>query len=155
MSVTKSVKDFAAALSSPSQIERFVAEYGTQRVLVAIVTKRTKLTIGKDYLECFGLRLSYELLYRETLLALRRLLLRVDERGLFTSVNTAAVKLNHFTHDALLEKQLGRVNMALRVTRDCKLLEISYAVDPFLKVIYCRYCAKCLSTFRYPNGAVC
>ena len=114
--------------------------------MIAIVTKRTKISICKDYVEYLGLRLPYELLYRETLVTLRAVLLRVDERGLFTSVNVASVKLAHFTHDALFEKHLDRVGIALRLTRDCSLLAHSHAVDPFLKVVYCRYCAICFAT---------
>ena len=145
MSVAKTVEAFASALCSRAQMDRAAAQHGARRVLAAVLTKRVKLTLIKDHVECFGLRLPYDLLYRETLAALRAVLLLADDRGLFTSVNGAAVKMSNFTHDALIERSLDRVGMALRISRDCSLVANIHATDTFLNVVYCRYCATCLS----------
>ena len=71
MSVAKTVEAFASALCSRAQMDRVVAQHGVRRVLSAVLTKRVKLTLTKDHVECFGLRLPYDLLYREVLDALR------------------------------------------------------------------------------------
>lgn len=148
MSVANTVEAFASALCSRAQMDRIVAQHGARRVLAAVLTKRVKLTLTKDHIECFGLRVPYDLLYREVLDALRAVLLLADDRGLFTSINSAAVKMSNFTHDALIERRLDRVAMALRISRNCSLVANIHATDTFLKVVYCRYCATCLSTSK-------
>jgi len=145
MSVAHTIAAFAAALSAPAQLQRVVDHHDVDAVLVALVAKRSKLLLAKEHLECFGLCIPYRILYRGTLAALRGILLKQDERGLFTSVNTTAVKMANFTHDALFEKELDRVGMALAVCRDSARVANVHVDPAFLKLVYVRYCA---ATFR-------
>ena len=146
MSVAHTIQTFAAALSAPAQLERFVKFHGVTPMLIALVSKRTKFHLGKEHLECFGLRIPYNILYRDALMALRGILLFQDERGLFTTVNTTAVKRSNFTHDALLEKVLDRVAMALTVSRDSTLVANIRPEPAFLKLVYIRYCSATFSS---------